>query len=69
MLQRLSTKPAWPQAAMLTKDAKLNELNPKATSLETVRRGQSRRNGRLQESLRGTKGERKIEKKTPAYNA
>lgn len=58
MLHGLSTKPAWPQAAMLTKDAKLNELIPKATSWETVRRGQSRRNGRLQESIRGTKGER-----------
>jgi len=65
MLQGLSTKPAWPQAVKLTRDAKLNELIPKATSWETGRRGQSRRNSRLKESIRGRKGERK----TPAYNA
>lgn len=58
MLHGLSTKPAWPQAAMLTKDAKLNQLIPKATEWETVGRGQSRRNSRLQGSLRETKGER-----------
>lgn len=65
MLQGLSTKPAWPQAVMLTKAAKLNELIPKATSWEIGRTGQSRRNGRLKESIRGEKGERK----TSAYNA
>lgn len=65
MLQGLRTKPAWPQAVMLTEEAKLNGLIPKATSWEIGRRGQSRRNGRLKESIRGKKGERK----TPAYNA
>lgn len=65
MLQGLSTKPAWPQAVMPTKDAKLNELIPKDTSWEIGRRGQRRRNGRLKESIRGKKGVRK----TPAYSA
>lgn len=63
MLQGLSTKAAWPQAVMLTKDTKLNELIPKGSSWETGRGGQSRRNGMLKESVNG----KWI--KTPAYNA
>lgn len=36
---------------MVTEDAKLNELIPKATSWEIRRRGQRRRNGRLKENI------------------
>lgn len=63
VLHGVCTKPAWPQAALLTRDAKIKELIPKATPWEAVRRGQSRRNSRLQESLRGTKGEREEREK------
>lgn len=53
-----------PRAAMLTEDAKLNELIPKATSWEIRRRGQSRRNSRLKESIKGEGREEEIERDT-----
>ena len=49
MLDGLSTKPAWPQTVKVTKDAKINDSIPKATSWETARRGQRRREAKLKE--------------------